>query len=98
MQLLERFKSAAFAQKVRAGRDVLPAQKPRYELRGVDRLDFAAKLAEREAVDARENAALAEFDFARGVAGELTAKNRASRFEAEKSSFDFFCLALEIAG
>ena len=72
---------------LRAGRDMLPAQQPAHELRRRDRLNLAAQFADRETMNAREQAAFAPFDlgvrFARGVC-ELAAQNRAAGFEAKQ--------------
>ena len=47
LQLANDFERAAFAEKLRAGRDVLPAQQPAHELRGRDGLDLAAQIRRR---------------------------------------------------
>ena len=57
-----------------AGREVLPAAQESLELRGGDRLDFPAQPAQRQPMNARQNAAVAPFRFRRRLApSEITA-------------------------
>ena len=49
------------------GRDVLPAQQPAHELRRGHRLNLLAQSAERQPMNAREQTAVAPFDFARAM-------------------------------
>src|SRR5712691_7288655 len=84
LQLLQSFQQAAFAQELRAWRQVLPAEEPAHELRGSYRGDLLAQLAERQAMDAGEEAALAPFELMRGGVGEISAEDRAAGFEAKQ--------------
>ena len=62
LQLPDHLQRAVDAVQLRAGREVLPSIQERVELGGRDRLDLAAQAADGEAVDAREQAAVAPFD------------------------------------
>ncbi len=63
LQLLQRFERAALAEQARLRRDVLPAEQPAHELRGSHGLNLFAQRSQREAVNAREQAAVAPFRF-----------------------------------
>src|SRR5712691_2614330 len=91
LQLLQSFQQAAFAQELRAWRQVLPAEEPAHELRGSYRGDLLAQLAERQAMDAGEEAALAPFGFGAGRICELAPEDGAARFEAKERFLDIGC-------
>ena len=63
LQLAKDFERAMLAAHLRAGSDMLPAQKPVHELRRRDRLDLLAQRSDRKAMDASQQAALAPLGF-----------------------------------
>ena len=68
---------------------MLPAAQEALKLRGGHRLDLAAKLAEREPMDARQNSAIAPFDFARRkLRGITPAHDLAFGFQLQQSGLD----------
>ena len=78
LQLADYLQHAVGAMQLRAGRDVLPALEEAHEIGGVDRLDFAAQAADGEAMDARQEAAMAPLRLLAGRAGsEASAENLA---------------------
>ena len=89
LQLAQSFESAAFTEELGSGGEMLPAEEPAHKLRGIDGLNFVAKPAEGEAVNAGEQAAIAPFDFGRRRIGEFAAQNGAAGFEAEKRLVNF---------
>lgn len=88
LKLTNRFEGAALAEKLRAWNDVLPAKQPVHELGGSYGLDLLAEPAEREFVNAGEQAALAPFGFMGGWIGELAAEDDAARLQAEERFVD----------
>src|SRR2546430_1253758 len=89
LHLANRFEIAALAKQLRAGSDMLPAKLPVHELRGCDGLNFLAELAEREAMDAREQAALAPLGRIGMRVSKPSTKDDAARFETQQSFVDF---------
>ena len=61
LQLLEDLEQAIDAVQLRAARHVLPAAEEAHEVGGSDGLDFLAQAAEGQAMNARDDAAMAEF-------------------------------------
>ena len=61
MQLLEDLEKAVDAVELRAAGHVLPAAEEAHEVGCADGLDFLAQAAEGEAMDAGDDAAMAEF-------------------------------------
>ena len=61
LELGDGFEEAALAFELGAGRDVLPAEEEAHEVLRGDRLDLLAQAVEGVAVDAGEEAAVAEF-------------------------------------
>ena len=64
LQLLDDLQRAIHAVQSAARNQVLPAKQKALELCGGDRLDFAAKLAQRQAMNPRQDATVAPFGFA----------------------------------
>ncbi len=80
LQLSDDLQRAIHAVQLRARREMLPAIQEGVEFGRGDRLDFAAQAADGEPVDARQQAAVAPFEFARpGV--KLAAQNLAFGFQ-----------------
>src|SRR5690348_1934363 len=84
LQLLQSFQQAAFAEELRAWRQVLPAEEPVHELRGSYGGDLLAQLAEGKAMNAGEEAALAPFGFGGGRICELATEDGAAGFQAQQ--------------
>src|SRR5712691_10265329 len=91
LQLLQRFQQPALAEELRAGRDVLPSEDPVHELGGRYGGDLLAQLAERQAMNAGEEAALAPFELMRGGMREVAAEDCAAGFEAKQEFLDVGC-------
>jgi hypothetical protein len=66
LQLLQGFQRSALAEEARFRSEVLPTEQPAHELRGVHGLNLFAQSAQREAVNAREQAAVAPLRFTAG--------------------------------
>ena len=72
-----------------AGREVLPVEEPPHELGGGHRLDGAAQLADRQAMDSRQEPPLAPLDRVRpGRLREAAPQDAAGRLEAEERLID----------
>src|SRR5712691_2961812 len=91
LQLLQGFQQPALAEELRAGRDVLPSEDPVHELGGRYGGDLLAQLAERQAMNAGEEAALAPFELVRGGMREVAAEDGAAGFEAKQEFLDVGC-------
>src|SRR5689334_136756 len=90
LKLFDDLQRAIHAMQPAAEDNVLPAVEEALELRGGDRFDLAAKPAEREAVDAGEDAAIAPFRFAFGeIRVETAAHHLAFGFELVQRGVDF---------
>src|SRR5579859_1943720 len=89
LELLQCFEDAAFAEELRAGREVLPAEEAVHELRGSYGGDLFAELAEGQAMNAGQETPLAPFEFVRGGVGEIAAEDGAAGFQAEERFFYF---------
>src|SRR5260370_31226763 len=88
LQLWQRFEQPALAEELRAGRDVLPSEDPVHELGGRYGGDLLAQFAERQAMNAGEEAALAPFELMRGGMREVAAEDCAAGFEAKQEFLD----------
>ena len=69
LQLLDDLQRAIHAMQAAARLQMLPAKQKALKLCRGDRLDFAAQLAQRQAMNARQNAPIAPFGFASGKSG-----------------------------
>ena len=78
MHLANRLESASLAEKLRARGHVLPAKQTVHGMRGGDRLDFIAKLPERQPVDARKQVALTPLGLFGVSIGKPAAQDNAS--------------------
>lgn len=87
LQLANDLEGAFDAPELSAGRGVLPAVEEVMELESGDGFDFAAEAAEREAVNAGEDAAVAPFDAAGG--GETALEDLAFGFKKGERLLDF---------
>ncbi len=69
---------------------VLPLKQKSLKLCGSDRLDFAAQLAQRQAMNPRQDAPVAPFGFAlRKIGREAAAHHLPFRFQLQERGFDF---------
>src|SRR6266542_6871267 len=68
LQLAQRLLQSVFPAQRASRRHVLPAQKPVHELRRGDRLDLLAQRGHGEAVNARQQPAVATLELARDLA------------------------------
>src|SRR5947207_14887218 len=92
LQLPYDFESRAFALHLRSRRNVLPAQQPAHELRRRHRFDLFTEGCDCETVNAREQATIAPFVLRgrprpRFSGCEITAQNRAARFQSQQGLF-----------
>ena len=88
LKLLDDLQRAVDAVQPASGQHVLPAIKELLELRGGNRLDFAAQLPERQAMDARQDAAIAPLDCSGSVGVEASAHHLAFGFELQQRRLD----------
>src|SRR6266849_4976779 len=65
---------------------MLPTRQPAHELRRSYRLDLLAKLAESEAMNARQEAAFAPFGFVVNGISELSSQDDSTGFQMEQRS------------
>ena len=64
LQLTHNLKQTAFATELGAGRDMLPPRQPAHELRGSGGLDLLPQYDQREAMNARQQTAIAPLGHA----------------------------------
>ena len=96
LQLADDLQRAIHAVQLRAGREVLPAIQESVELGGGDGLDLAAQAADGEAVDARQQAAVAPFELGR-ARRERAAQDLAFGFELRQRLVDQVARQGEVA-
>ena len=73
------------AVKLSSGREVLPASEKAHEVSAGNWLDLFTQAAQSQAMDPRENPAMAKLSLVRS---ELALQNQAFRFEFGKTDFD----------
>ena len=87
LQLAQSFQQSVLAAQVGAGREMLPAQQPVHELGRRYWLNLLSEGCDREAVNAREQAAVAPLDDAGGAA-EMAAEDGSGGFQAQEGGID----------
>src|SRR5438128_11909708 len=82
LKLSQRLKHSPFAQELRPGRHVLPAQEPPHELRRGHRFDLFAQRPQRQSMDTRQEAPITPLRFAGGRIRETPTQNGAARLHS----------------